>query len=78
MGGLCGRAVWQGSVAGLYGRPVWQGCAGFILCPSSLADSVFDLEAGVQGSLCTEQGKGGSNHGRQVIENREGSQDVTV
>ena len=28
-------------MAELCGRAVWQACGGFILCPSSLADSVF-------------------------------------
>lgn len=88
MAGQCSRAVWEGYVVGQCGRGMWQGCMvgqcgravqGSFSVPHLLQIlSLTSLEAGVQGSLCKEQGKGGSNHGRQVIENREGSQDVTV
>lgn len=53
--GLCGRAV-EGSFS--------------VPCLLQIL-SLASLEAEVQGSLCTEQGKG-------VIENSEDSQDVTV
>jgi hypothetical protein len=62
-------------VAGLCGRPV----EGSFSVPRLLQIlSLASLEAEAQGSLCTEQGKGGSNHGRHVTGNSEDSQDVTV